>query len=40
MESIALELTPNGWVVWSCLMALWTIMQVLVNVARTVRDDQ
>jgi hypothetical protein len=40
MESTALELTRDGWVVWFCMMGLWTIMQIFVNVARTVRDDQ
>jgi hypothetical protein len=40
MESTALELTQDGWVVWFCMMGLWSIMQVKFNVARTVRDDQ
>jgi hypothetical protein len=35
-----LELTRDGWVVWFCTMGLWTIMQIFVYVARTVRDDQ
>jgi hypothetical protein len=40
MEFTPLELTQQGWVVWFCMMGLWTIMQVLFNVARTGRDDQ
>ena len=39
-EATLFELTQNGWVVWFCMMGLWTIMQVFFNVARTVRDDQ
>jgi hypothetical protein len=40
MEGTLFELTQNGWTVWFCMMGLWTAMQVLVNVARTVRGDQ
>ncbi len=39
-EATLFELTQNGWVVWFCMMGLWTIMPVFFNVARTVRDDQ
>jgi hypothetical protein len=39
-EASLFELTQNGWVVWFCMMGLWSIMQVLVNVARTVRDRE
>ena len=39
-EVTLFELTQNGWTVWFCAMGLWTIMQALVNLARTVRDDQ
>ncbi|HWZ71972.1 MAG TPA: hypothetical protein VN326_10930 [Casimicrobiaceae bacterium] len=39
-EETLFELTQNGWVVWFCLMGLWTVMQVLFNDARTVRDCQ
>jgi hypothetical protein len=39
-EVTLFQLTQNGWTVWFCAMGLWTIMQALVNLARTVRDDQ
>jgi hypothetical protein len=39
-EGTLFELTQNGWTVWVCTMGLWSIMQVLFNLARTVRDDQ
>ncbi len=39
-EGTLFELTQNGWSVWFCAMGLWTVMQVLLNLARTVRDDQ
>jgi hypothetical protein len=39
-EGTLFELTQNGWTVWFCAMGLWTVAQVLFNVARTVRDDQ
>ena len=39
-EGTLFELTQNGWVVWLCMMGLWTVMQVLFNLALTVRDGQ
>jgi hypothetical protein len=39
-EGSLFELTQNGWTVWFCMMGLWTVLQVLVTTARTVRDDQ
>ena len=39
-EETLLELTQNGWVVWFCMMGLWTVMQVMFNAALTVRDRQ
>ena len=39
-EGTLFELTENGWVVWFCMMGLWTVMQVLFNLARTVHDRQ
>jgi hypothetical protein len=38
-ENTLLALTDQAWVIWFCLMGLWTIMQVLFNVAQTIRDD-
>jgi hypothetical protein len=34
------ELTQSGWTVWFFAMGLWTVTQILFNVARAVRDDQ
>jgi hypothetical protein len=39
-EGTLFELTQSGWVVWFCFMALWTVLQVLFNLALTVRDRQ
>lgn len=32
------ELTQNGWVIWFCMMGLWTTMQILFNIGQTVRN--
>ena len=39
-EGTLFELTQNGWVVRFCMMGLSTVMQVLFNLALTVRDRQ
>ena len=39
-EGSFFELSQAGWIVWFCMMALWTVLQGLFNVARTIRDDQ
>jgi len=39
-EAPLFELSQIGWTVWFCMMGLWTVMQVLFNVGRAVRDDQ
>jgi hypothetical protein len=38
-EGPLFELSQNGWTVWFCMMGLWTVIQILFNVARTVRDE-
>ncbi len=30
-EQTLLGLTDQGWVIWACLMALWTVFQGLLN---------
>ena len=39
-EASLFGLSQIGWDVWFCMMGLWTVMQVLFNLARTARDDQ
>ena len=38
-EGTLFGLTDQAWVMWFCVMALWTIGQALFNLARAVRDD-
>jgi hypothetical protein len=39
-EGTLFALTNQAWVVWLCMMGLWTIMQVLFNLARVLSDDK
>ena len=38
-EGTLFALTDQAWVIWFFTMGMWTISQVLFNLARTVRDD-
>jgi hypothetical protein len=38
-ECTLFALTDQAWVIWFCAMGLWTSIQILFNLARTVRDD-
>jgi len=34
IDSTALELSQYGWVVWICLMGLWTGVQILLTLVK------
>ena len=34
IDSTIFELTRDAWVVWACVMGLWTTVQVLFSLAR------
>jgi hypothetical protein len=34
IESTVFELSSNAWVVWACLMGLWTGVQALLNLVK------
>jgi hypothetical protein len=38
-EGTLFALTDPAWVIWFCAMGLWTGIQILFNLGRTVRDD-
>jgi hypothetical protein len=38
-EGTLFGLTDQAWVMWFCVMGLWTIGQALFNLARAVRND-
>ena len=28
-------MTSEGWIIWTCLMSVWTVIQLLVNLPQT-----
>lgn len=40
MDAIVVGMSDNGWVVWICVMLLWTTIQALLCVARPKQTDR